>query len=219
MDVREFLPNITNDDVKVLRYLSCHEWAIARRLYRASISKGKTIERKDLRQAFPSDKLDQADAAINSLVKKGILMVTPKPTAQNFHLNRDFFNNDIVVSFLDKITEDRKLKEALVEDELVFSETSDLLRKVIDDYFDRHGNKRDYSIRASNKKAHMETERDKLGLILEVTIECHNHKSFTLPFEILCANDLFESDPITILCECGEYHACVACGIILYSTC
>ena len=209
MDIRRFLPNITNEDVVHLASLSCHEWVIARRIYREKISKNKTIERKDLCQSFPKDKLDRANEAIDSLIKKRIIGVSSKPNAQNFHSDGKLFRG-IVTVFLDKITEDSELKDALINEEVEFTKTSETLITIIENKMRPKINGRDYSLRASTKKAFDGVD---LGLIIDMTMRCENHISFDVSFEILYPNDLFEDWNTKIIkCECGNIHTCVAYG-------
>jgi hypothetical protein len=212
MYIQEFFSNIKNEEIDELISLdiSCHEWIILRKLDRESISRNKTIGEKDLRQAFPSDKLDCAKNAIDSLFKKGIIEMTPKPTARNYHCDRTVFKG-FVVTFLEEVTKNEKLRKALIDENLEFTKTSDTLVTIVENKLNSKSGKTDYSLKASDKKAF----DGNLGLVLDLKMRCKNNRAFEVSFEILYPNDLFEVEPRTVKCECGDYHTCVAYGIII----
>ena len=118
MDVREFWPEITNEEIDTLQTLSHHEWLIVRRLYKDKRIGGREISEDDLIQGFPKEKLGDARKALKSLERKGIIVKKPKPGVKIYQTPPDFFTNPSVTFFIEKIAEMEILRKSLIDPDL-----------------------------------------------------------------------------------------------------
>lgn len=207
MDIREFLPEITNEEVALLQTLSCYEWLLSKRLHNGRRFGGKEISEEDLLQGFPKEKLKEAKRALKSLEKKRIIVKKPKPSITIYQTPPEFFTNPFVVFFIEKITENEMLRQSLVDKTIKFTKVSETLMRIVSETFSSKSNIIERRITASKKTAF---DGDN-GLVVFLKIRCPNDGHFEINFDLTDPSDIskliFESN-----CTCGSLHMCNAYG-------
>jgi len=212
MDIREFWPEITNEEIDVLRAHSPYEWLIVKHLYTDKRIGGREISEDDLLQGLPKEKLREAKKAVKSLEKKGIIVKKPKPTVIIYQARPDFFTNPLAIEFINKITKNEILRKSLINKSLEFTKISDSLMKIVNNTLESKKNIIEKKITASEEIA-FDGNR---GLKVFLKIQCPKGGFFEIWYNVVDPRDMnrltFESH-----CTCRSSHTCTTYGRVLSS--